>query len=268
MQIDPETTPGLEPVPAPPLPATEENKLLAPVWHTVLMVAVMLANSAFSFLMSRQMTSARAGSMTDKARVIEYVATIGLELFLLFLLWLGLRLKQTRMRDLIGGRWATVEDFLLDVVIAFGFWIVAYGILIGLSFGLGLAKASQIDEARKLAQLLAPHSAGALAVFILLSITAGIVEELIFRGYLQRQLGALFGNVYVGLIASAVIFGGGHGYEGTRRMLLIFVYGMMFGLLALWRKSLRPGMMAHAWHDAFMGVILYFVVTKGLMPMR
>jgi CAAX protease family protein len=268
MQIDPEPTPGLEPVPAPPLPATEEKKLLAPVWHTVLMVAVMLANSAVSFLMSRRMTSTRAGAITDKARIIEYVGTIALELFLLLLLWLGLRLRQTRIRDVIGGRWATVEDFLLDFVMAFGFWIVAYGILIGLSFALGLAKPAQLDEAKKLAQLLAPHSGGALAVFILLSITAGFVEELIFRGYLQRQLGALSGNIYVGLIASAVIFGGGHGYEGTRRMLLIFIYGMMFGLLALWRKSLRPGMMAHAWHDALMGVVLYFVATKGLIPMR
>ena len=39
-------------------------------------------------------------------------------------------------------------------------------------------------------------------------------------------------------------------------MLLIGIYGLMFGLLAWWRNSLRPGMMAHAWHDAFSGVVL------------
>jgi hypothetical protein len=30
----------------------------------------------------------------------------------------------------------------------------------------------------------------------------------------------------------------------------------MFGLLAWWRKSLRAGMMAHAWHDALSGAVL------------
>jgi len=39
-------------------------------------------------------------------------------------------------------------------------------------------------------------------------------------------------------------------------MFLIFIYGAMFGTLAILRKSLRPGMMAHAWHDSFEGVIL------------
>lgn len=268
MEIEPQATPGLEPAPAPPLIPAEDKKLLAPLWHTVLMVLLVLGNSVVTFLVSSRLTTRRAGSMTDRTRVIEYLASIALELFLVVLLWVGLRLRQTRIRDLIGGRWDSPEDFLLDVAIAFGFWIVAYGVLIGLSFALGLAKASQIEEAKKLAQALAPHSAGALLVFIALSITAGFVEELIFRGYLQRQIGALAGNIYVGLIVSAIVFGSGHGYEGTRRMFLIFIYGAMFGLLALWRKSLRPGMMAHAWHDAFQGIILFVAAHKGIIPMR
>jgi len=268
MEIEPQATPGLEPASAPPQIPAEEKQLLAPAWHTVLMVVLMLANSAVTFMVSSRLTSRGAASITDRARIIEYSATIALELFLVALLWVGLRLRQTRIRDLIGGRWDTPEDFLLDLAIAFGFWIVAYGTLIGLSFALGLAKTSQIEEAKKLAQALAPHSAGALIIFIALSITAGFVEELVFRGYLQRQIGALAGNIYVGLIVSAIIFGAGHGYEGTRRMLLIFIYGAMFGLLAMWRKSLRPGMMAHAWHDAFQGIVLFVAARSGVIPMR
>lgn len=268
MGTEPHATPGLEPAAAQPLTPAEEKKLLAPVWHTVLMVVLMLANSVVTFFVSSRLTSHGAASMTDRTRMIEYSATIALELFLVVLLWVGLRLRQTRIRDLIGGRWNTPEDFLLDVAVAFGFWFVSYGILIALSFAFGLAKTSQIEEAKKLAQVLAPHSAGALMVFITLSITAGFVEELIFRGYLQRQIGALTGNIYAGLIVSALIFGAGHGYEGTRRMALIFLYGAMFGLLALWRKSLRPGMMAHAWHDALQGVVLYLAAHKGIIPMR
>jgi hypothetical protein len=39
-------------------------------------------------------------------------------------------------------------------------------------------------------------------------------------------------------------------------MFLIFIFGLLFGLLAWWRKSLRPGMIAHAWHDSLSGAVL------------
>jgi hypothetical protein len=34
----------------------------------------------------------------------------------------------------------------------------------------------------------------------------------------------------------------------------IAIFGAMYGLLAIWRKSLRPGMMAHAWSDILSGI--------------
>jgi membrane protease YdiL (CAAX protease family) len=62
----------------------------------------------------------------------------------------------------------------------------------------------------------------------------------------------------MGIAGSALIFGAAHGYEGGRRMLLIGIYGAMFGLMADFRRSLRPGMLAHAFHDAVMGLLLRF----------
>jgi len=116
--------------------------------------------------------------------------------------------------------------------------------------------------------MLAPQGWGTIVIWIILSTVAGFVEEIVFRGYLQRQFGAITGNIYVGVLISAVFFGAGHGYEGTRRMALIAVYGIMFGLLALWRKSLRPGMIAHAWHDAFEGILLRIISQKGGFPVK
>jgi membrane protease YdiL (CAAX protease family) len=89
-----------------------------------------------------------------------------------------------------------------------------------------------------------------------MSVIAGFVEEIVFRGYFQTQFGILLRNVWLGMFLSAAVFGLSHAYEGRQRMLLIFVYGAMFGTLAILRKSLRPGMMAHAWHDSFEGVLL------------
>lgn len=263
--IDPTTGQPLAIPVAPPAPETKT--LLAPVWHTVLIVIFMLLNSYFTAKMAGQASKGSAAA-SEKVRILQYIFTICLELFLLLLVWIGLRLKRTRIRELIGGRWNSVEDFLIDIGIAAGFWIASAAILAGLAFLLGLAKGPQVEEAKKLADLLAPRSAAGLVTWILLSTTAGFVEEIIFRGYLQRQIAVISGNVWVGLIGSALIFGGGHGYEGTRRMIIIAVYGALFGLLAHYRKSLRPGMMAHAWHDAFQGVLLHFVVTKGSFPIR
>jgi hypothetical protein len=38
-------------------------------------------------------------------------------------------------------------------------------------------------------------------------------------------------------------------------MLLISIYGICFGVFARWRRSLRPGMVAHALEDAAGGVL-------------
>ena len=113
-----------------------------------------------------------------------------------------------------------------------------------------------IDVGKKTIQLLVPHVGLELLIWISMSIVAGFVEEIVFRGYFQRQFSTLLRNVWVGMFASAAVFGLSHAYEGRQRMLLIFIYGAMFGTLAILRKSLRPGMMAHAWHDCFEGVIL------------
>jgi hypothetical protein len=44
-------------------------------------------------------------------------------------------------------------------------------------------------------------------------------------------------------------------------MVLIAVFGMMFGIVALLRKSLRPGMMTHTGYDIAAGIALR-VFTK------
>ena len=93
-----------------------------------------------------------------------------------------------------------------------------------------------------------------VAVWIALSLTAGFCEEAIFRGYLQAQFRALTGSAFVAVVLQAVIFGVSHGYQGLRNVMVITVYGTVFGALAVWRKSLKPGMILHAWTDVFGGI--------------
>ena len=86
----------------------------------------------------------------------------------------------------------------------------------------------------------------------------GFCEEIIFRGYLQRQLAA-WTNLPLGMVLSAALFGLGHRYQGGSAQIVLAFYGLFFGILAEKRKSLRPGMIAHAWHDAFSGLLAYLL---------
>jgi hypothetical protein len=87
------------------------------------------------------------------------------------------------------------------------------------------------------------------------SVSAGICEEIVYRGYLQRQFLALSRNFVIAILAQALIFGIGHAYQGAKQVVVITVLGLLFALLASWRKSLRPGIISHAWADIFSGWI-------------
>jgi len=246
--------------PAQPAPPTGKQ-LLAPIWHTVVIVLVIIGNSYYA-------AGRLSANIQHRGRILLYVSTMVWQLVLLGLVWVGLRLKKTKLRDIIGGRWSSFEAFLLDIAIALGFWIVSALILAAGKFALGLASADvnhNLDEVKRTVGGIAPQTGAELVVFVLLAVFVGIVEEIIFRGYLQKQIGAITGNVYVGLAIAAIIFGAGHGYQGTRFMILIAIYGALFGALVLLRKSLRPGMMAHAWQDAFSGIAVYLLTKYGKM---
>ena len=97
---------------------------------------------------------------------------------------------------------------------------------------------------------LVPHGGAEITLWIALSVTAGICEEAIFRGYLQRQFMALTKCAPAGMILSAAASGAAHAYQGFRMVILIGLYGAMFGILAHWRGSVRPGIIAHAGNDS------------------
>jgi uncharacterized protein len=223
------------------------NRLLAPWWHTAILIAMLLLASVNG---TRGKQPLATGS-----KLPQYLWTMAWEWILVGFIWLGTR-KRIRMRDLIGGRWATLEDFFLDVVYAGAFWLCALVVLGTGAKLMHLDQAGKIESMRKQLGFLTPGTNLELAVWFCVSTTAGVCEEIIFRGYLQRQFATIGDSMLIGVLLSAVVFGASHGYEGPARMILIGIFGLMFGLLAWWRKSLRTGMMAHAWHDAFSGAIL------------
>ncbi|MCI0348484.1 MAG: CPBP family intramembrane metalloprotease [Acidobacteriales bacterium] len=246
MATTPATTVG-EPQATKPAP-------IAARWHTILLMLVLLM---FSFS-----TAKRHQPLTGKqGHVVLYVATMAWQYLLLGYVYFGVRRHGGRLRDLVGGRWNEVEDFLIDVGIAAAYWLVSAVVLASLLYALGFSDPAKMQEARKVIEVLMPQNRIEIILWIGVSITAGFCEEIIFRGYLQRQLAAFSGSMVLGVVGQALLFGLGHGYQGPERMFVIAVWGSMFGLLALWRKSLRPGMMAHTFHDLLAGLAGRFMVS-------
>ena len=99
-----------------------------------------------------------------------------------------------------------------------------------------------------------PHGPLEIALWVALSMSAGFSEELTFRGYFSAQFHALTGSAPLALVLQAVLFGVTHGYQGVRACCTITLYGLLMGLLAKVRGSLRPGMIVHAWTDIAAGI--------------
>lgn len=228
--------------------------------HTLVVVLLMLGVS----VMSAKTMEARKLVPDSSGPLQQYVTTFVWLWLLALICYIGMRARKITIREVIGGRWKSVDDFLVDIAIAAGFWLAATLVLVGLKILLDpsllkITPGSLPPQAKALAPL-APRNVQEIMVWILLSVTAGLCEEFVFRGYLQRQFTALTRNAAAGIALSALVFGVGHLYQGTQQMCIIALYGAMFGALAYFRKSVRPGMIAHAAQDTLSGIALSIAV--------
>ena len=83
-----------------------------------------------------------------------------------------------------------------------------------------------------------------------LALTAGIVEEIFFRGFAKIVVEKyITKNPAFYVIISALIFSGAHWAGGLANMVNSFFLGLLFAMLYLWIKDLRPLMIAHAMFD-------------------
>jgi uncharacterized protein len=217
---------------------------VAPAWHTVVLLLILFG---FSF------ASARVGSLTplgaNTGRAFGYLLVIIFEWAVVAFIWFGIRQHRVRIVDLVGGSWARPIYILRDFLIAVAFLIVVIGGVLGaLDHFLKAAPNQAIRN-------LIPHGPIEVVLFLMTSLTAGFCEELVYRGYLQRQFTALTHAVGGGIVLQAIAFALGHGYQGWKYVLLIAVLATMLGLLAHWRKSLRPSMIAHALQDGVSGIV-------------
>ena len=182
------------------------------------------------------------------SKVPLYFGLIAVELVLVWFVAIGIRARGLKLTDLIGLRWRTALDGLVDLLLAGG--TAAFLRFSGpLLFRLLGRWSSQTG-------FLLPATHFEIAVWILVSIVAGACEELVFRGYLQRQLWGLTRSLALAVLLQSLIFAAGHIYQGWKPAAVTAIYGLVFGLVAAWRRSIVPGAIAHAIVDVMGGLKL------------
>jgi uncharacterized protein len=224
--------------------ASDRYPQIASPIHTILVLAALGGWTCWGKVLADQLSAA-----VNPNRVRFYVVTILFEWLLFVLVVAGVRHNRTSVLVVLGDHWHSTRQVLRDMRIAAKFWIVAAVLLWIFGWLLRIAALGHNM------QFMLPHGGAEVTLWIALSVTAGICEETIFRGYLQRQFIALTKSASGGILLSAAAFGAAHAYQGFRMVILIGLYGAMFGILAYWRGSVRPGMIAHAWQDSLNGVL-------------
>jgi membrane protease YdiL (CAAX protease family) len=198
------------------------------------------------------------GQLASHGHAIQiYLSALLMDWALLYYCWAGVHRHGGNLETLSGGRWRAWRDVVADVGIAAPFWVVweatAYGV------HKLLDAAPLVSGPAKTVDSLLPHSLVEILIWIAVSLTAGVCEELAFRGYLQKQLHALTGGMVWAVLLQALVFGVAHSYQGWRQAVVISAVAILFGVLAAWRRNLRANMIAHAWTDIWEGWLKFLV---------
>ncbi|HEY5926411.1 MAG TPA: CPBP family intramembrane glutamic endopeptidase [Kofleriaceae bacterium] len=107
---------------------------------------------------------------------------------------------------------------------------------------------------------LAPRTQAELRWFNALSVTAGICEEVLYRGFLLAYLGALLG-IWPAVVAGAVTFGVAHLYQGRANALKGVIFSLLLGALYVGCGTLLWPIILHAALDLHGGALARFALA-------
>ena len=155
-----------------------------------------------------------------------------------FLLWFVLRVERLPLTS-IGLRRPT----WLTVVSGLGLLVVSSYVLAPLTVPLQRALGTEGLQAGMDQLAAMPHW-----FRVVVGLTAGIVEEIFYRGYAIERLATFTGRAWLGGLISAVIFGLSHIPEWGLGFALAadLPFGLLMTAFYLWRRDLLANILAHS----------------------
>lgn len=221
--------------------------------HLAGMLLILFGTSTAGVLAQHRAAASGAhpGQLADHSQAIQiYLSALIVDWAFFFYAYAGVRRKGGTLFSLSGGRWTSAKDVLGDIAIAIPFWALWEGVAYGVHYLLDAldpgGTAAAVDS-------MLPKSAVEISLWIIVCLTAGFCEEMVFRGYLQKQFHAFTGSIAAGILLQGIVFGIAHGYQGWKNVVVISALGVLFGMLAAWRRNLRVNMITHAWSDIWEG---------------
>lgn len=97
-----------------------------------------------------------------------------------------------------------------------------------------------------------PRTPDEVRWFDAVSVTAGVCEEVVYRGLLMTALTGLLG-LWPAVLISSLIFGLGHAYQGVRGVLKTSLAGVAMALVVVGTGSLYAAVIMHAVLDLVQG---------------
>jgi membrane protease YdiL (CAAX protease family) len=125
----------------------------------------------------------------------------------------------------------------------------------------GERKAELLETIKSLAPIL-PATRADLASFYRVSLTAGIVEEIIWRGMLIWYLQGFMSLWLAGLV-SAIGFGLAHSYQGMAHIPKVTLLGCLFSVVYLVSGTIWLPIVLHALVDVLQGRCAYEMLGAG-----
>ena len=213
--------------------------------HTLIVLAIIAAIALIGY---RQMHAPPGAAAPAKSpsRLPTYLAVIALQYGWVQLVRGGMRARGRSLGELTGGMPRTARAAAVDLLLAAALYAAANGAIYAVRWLLHPPDANT--------SFLLPHTIPEKALWLLVSMAAGIGEEIVFRGYLQRQMHALTGSAAAAIILQAVLFGAAHAYQGLAAIALTGAYGLVLGIGARWRGNVLAAAVAHAATDIVGGL--------------
>ncbi|MGC4377677.1 type II CAAX endopeptidase family protein [Fictibacillus sp. Mic-4] len=174
---------------------------------------------------------------------------------LVILLLIGMWFEETAFSD-IGLNAIRLKSNSFHAPVNSVFIGVLIGVIVALFLPVILSKYSKKYQDSLFSQLngieeLLPSTNKERWWWMVVSLTAGITEEILYRGFLYYSFHRIFPGASIWSIVclSAVIFGLAHAYQGIKGMALAVYLGAILGLIYIEFDSLLPAMFIHVLFD-------------------
>ena len=233
-----DATPAIAAAPPPPIPEVAPQPI-AHWGHTLALFVILFFTALFGH------SHAQAVANTS-SHTLRYLSSIMLEWLLLGSVIAGIYWRRAFFLKSFGSR----ENSNLEAAGA-GLAVYCSGLMTIALVG-GALYFTPLFHRRNEAVVLAmlPHTPLEYLTWFVVSMSAGICEEIVFRGYLIDQLTAWTRRPIAAVLMAGTLFGCVHLYEGAGAILPLAALGIVYGLVVRHLKGdLRAVVVAHTLQD-------------------